>query len=197
MSDGNRDKTATAPATAVLAVDLDFHEVHPQLFPTGAHARERYAGEPDLRERHARFNASLQAGYFVLAVRAVGLAAGPMAGFDAAGVDGEFFAVLHLAVDRRDQPRRAGRHALEALSACLAAAHLRAGGERHSEELPRCSGVGGVRDHARLPTRPGRQRRDHHLAELFTVCVHKRRRSYSCGYPAQMHQRLMAQPGSR
>jgi len=92
MSEGNREKTATAPATAVLAVDLDFHEYIPQLFPTRAHARERYAGDPELRERHARFNAALQVGYFTLAVRAVGLAAGPMAGFDAPGVDAEFFA---------------------------------------------------------------------------------------------------------
>jgi 3-hydroxypropanoate dehydrogenase len=92
MSEGNRDKTRTAPAVAVLAADLDFHEHIPQLFPTRAHARERYAGDPELRERHARFNAALQIGYFTLAVRAAGLAAGPMAGFDAAGVDGEFFA---------------------------------------------------------------------------------------------------------
>jgi 3-hydroxypropanoate dehydrogenase len=92
MSEGNRDKTATAPATAVLAADLDFHEHIPQLFPTRAHARERYAGDPELRERHARFNAALQIGYFVLAVRAAGLAAGPMAGFNAEGVDREFFA---------------------------------------------------------------------------------------------------------
>jgi 3-hydroxypropanoate dehydrogenase len=92
MSEGNREKTSTAPATAVLAADLDFHEFIPQLFPTRAHARERYAGDPELRERHARFNAAMQVGYFTLAVRAVGLAAGPMAGFDAAGVDGEFFA---------------------------------------------------------------------------------------------------------
>ena len=39
----------------------------------------------------ARFNASIQIGYFLLAVRAAGLAAGPMGGFDAAGVDEEFF----------------------------------------------------------------------------------------------------------
>jgi 3-hydroxypropanoate dehydrogenase len=92
MSEGNREKTASAPAVAVLAADLDFHELIPQLFPARAHARERYAGDPELRERHARFNAAMQIGYFTLAVRAVGLAAGPMAGFDAAGVDAEFFA---------------------------------------------------------------------------------------------------------
>jgi 3-hydroxypropanoate dehydrogenase len=92
MSEGNREKTSTAPGTAILAYDHDFHELIPQLFPTRAHARERYAGDPELRERHARYNAGLQIGYFILAVRAVGLAAGPMAGFDPAGVDGEFFA---------------------------------------------------------------------------------------------------------
>ncbi|HEY9393807.1 MAG TPA: malonic semialdehyde reductase, partial [Nocardioides sp.] len=33
----------------------------------------------------------LQAGAFILAVRAAGLAAGPIAGYDTAGVDKEFF----------------------------------------------------------------------------------------------------------
>jgi 3-hydroxypropanoate dehydrogenase len=37
-------------------------------------------------------NSSLQGGYFVLAARALGLDAGPMSGFDPAGVDAEFFA---------------------------------------------------------------------------------------------------------
>ena len=138
MSDGNRDKTATAPATAVLAVDLDFHEFIPQLFPTRAHARERYAGEPELRERHARFNASLQTGYFMLAVRAVGLAAGPMAGFDAAGVDGEFFADSTWRSIARDEHRRAGRGRV--VPGAAAAAGLRSGGEDHLRQ-PR-SGVG-------------------------------------------------------
>jgi 3-hydroxypropanoate dehydrogenase len=92
MSEGNREKTATAPAVAVLAADLDFHEFIPQLFPARAHARERFAGDPELREVHARFNGALQIGYFTLAVRAVGLAAGPMAGFSNEGVDAEFFA---------------------------------------------------------------------------------------------------------
>jgi 3-hydroxypropanoate dehydrogenase len=36
-------------------------------------------------------NATLQAGYFMLAARAMGLDVGPMAGFDRAKVDQEFF----------------------------------------------------------------------------------------------------------
>jgi 3-hydroxypropanoate dehydrogenase len=43
------------------------------------------------REATAQFNAVLQAGYFILAIRAYGLAAGPMAGFDGAGIDADFF----------------------------------------------------------------------------------------------------------
>jgi len=40
----------------------------------------------------ARFNATLQIGYCLLGVRAAGLAAGPMAGFDAAGLDEDLLA---------------------------------------------------------------------------------------------------------
>jgi 3-hydroxypropanoate dehydrogenase len=96
MSEGNAPKTSTAPAVAVLAADLDFHERIPELFPTRAHTRETWAADPERRERFARFNGAIQVGYFVLAIRAVGLAAGPMAGFDAEGVDGEFFAGTSL-----------------------------------------------------------------------------------------------------
>ena len=50
-----------------------------------------FAADDDMRESTGRFNASLQAGYFLLAVRALGLSAGPMGGFDSAAVDEEFF----------------------------------------------------------------------------------------------------------
>ena len=38
-----------------------------------------------------QFSGAIQTGYFILAVRAVGLAAGPMGGFDKAGLNAEFF----------------------------------------------------------------------------------------------------------
>ncbi|MFI6272426.1 nitroreductase family protein [Micromonospora zamorensis] len=49
------------------------------------------AGGRAARVEQARFNATLQIGYLIVGVRAAGLAAGPMAGFDAAGVRREFF----------------------------------------------------------------------------------------------------------
>ncbi|KAB1141079.1 malonic semialdehyde reductase [Micromonospora sp. DT46] len=92
MSEGNKAKTASAPMVAVLAADTDFHEFIPQVFPIRPQMRDDLADKPEARERMARFNATLQIGYFLLAVRAAGLAAGPMAGFDAAAIDREFFA---------------------------------------------------------------------------------------------------------
>ena len=86
MNDGNKAKTATAPAVAVLAVDTQFHEHIPQLLPFRPELKDAFAANDTMR-----FSGALQAGYFLLAVRAHGLAAGPMAGFDAAGLDAEFF----------------------------------------------------------------------------------------------------------
>lgn len=60
----NQPKAGTAPLIALLAVD------------SGAEAAN---------------SAWLQIGYFLVGVRAAGLAAGPMEGFDRGGVDGEFF----------------------------------------------------------------------------------------------------------
>lgn len=90
MSGNNKARTADAPLVAVLAADVDFHDHLPTVFPAVPGARDFFADET-AREKSARFNATLQAGYFLLAVRAAGLAAGPMGGFDAAGVDQEFF----------------------------------------------------------------------------------------------------------
>lgn len=91
LAEGNRAKTASAPLVAILAADTEFHEHLPELLPYAPGAKDRFA-DAAAREAAARFNATLQAGYFLLGVRAAGLAAGPMGGFDAAGVDAEFFA---------------------------------------------------------------------------------------------------------
>jgi 3-hydroxypropanoate dehydrogenase len=92
MSEGNRAKTVSAPAVAVLAVDTDFHDKLPELLPFRPEMRDNFVDQPERREQLARFNGALQAGYFILAVRAAGLVAGPMLGFDAPGIDAEFFA---------------------------------------------------------------------------------------------------------
>jgi 3-hydroxypropanoate dehydrogenase len=91
MNDANRDKTATAPAVAVLAIDTSFHEHVPVLFPHNPGIKDVFEANAEMRDGTGNFNAGLQIGYFLLAVRALGLVAGPMAGFDRDGIDKEFF----------------------------------------------------------------------------------------------------------
>ncbi|MGK5732219.1 malonic semialdehyde reductase [Streptomyces sp. URMC 124] len=90
MAEGNREKTRTAPLVAILATDNEFHEELPELFPHFPQAKDVFFAERPVREQSAALNGSLQAGYFILGIRAAGLAAGPMTGFDFAGVQKEF-----------------------------------------------------------------------------------------------------------
>jgi 3-hydroxypropanoate dehydrogenase len=90
LGEGNRAKTAAAPLVAVLAYDVDFHDHLPTVFPHFPGARDVFAAE-EVRHRVGRDNAYLQAGYFLLGIRAAGLAAGPMGGYDADGLDAELF----------------------------------------------------------------------------------------------------------
>lgn len=92
LSEGNRAKTQSAPLAAILAADLDFHEKLPKVFPIKPDAKDMFADKPEVRGNQARLNATLQVAYFILGVRAAGLAAGPMTGFDVKGVNEEFFA---------------------------------------------------------------------------------------------------------
>jgi 3-hydroxypropanoate dehydrogenase len=91
MSEGNQAKTESAPAVAVLAVDTQFHDHIPTLLPFRPELKDVFAANEAMATETSQFNATLQAAYFLLSVRAHGLAAGPMAGFDKAGVDAEFF----------------------------------------------------------------------------------------------------------
>ncbi len=91
LLEGNRAKTAAAPVTAILGMDMAFHDQLPRLFPH-ADARAWFAGNDKLIEATAFRNSSLQGAYLMLAARALGLDCGPMSGFDAPGVDAEFFA---------------------------------------------------------------------------------------------------------
>jgi 3-hydroxypropanoate dehydrogenase len=91
MMENNKAKTSAAPLTAILAADFEFHEELPRLVPHMPEAKEVLFGSRTDREASASFNAALQVGYFIIGIRAAGLAAGPMTGYDADGIDKEFF----------------------------------------------------------------------------------------------------------
>jgi 3-hydroxypropanoate dehydrogenase len=79
-----------APATAIIAYDLEFYEKLPILVPH-RDAKKDFIGKPELIEYEATRSATLQGGYFIIAARALGLDCGPMGGFDHAKLDAEFF----------------------------------------------------------------------------------------------------------
>lgn len=90
ISDNNREKTMSAPITAILATDYAFYEKLPQLFPH-ADAKSWFVGNQALIDSTAFRNSSLQGAYLMLAARSLGLDCGPMSGFDNAKIDELFF----------------------------------------------------------------------------------------------------------
>ena len=87
----NATKILSAPATAIIGMDMEFYEQLPELFPH-ADARSWFAGNDAMIEATAFRNSSLQGAYFILAARALGLDTGAMSGFNNAAVDETFFA---------------------------------------------------------------------------------------------------------
>lgn len=98
MAPGNIPKTRAAPVTAIIGMDLSFHELLPRLYPQ-AYARSWFAGNQPLIETTALRNSSLQGAYFIIAARALGLDCAPMSGFDAARLDEAFFAGTSVRVN--------------------------------------------------------------------------------------------------
>lgn len=72
MSEGNREKTATAPAVAILAMDIDFHDELPRVFPHATGLRDLLDGNEEGRRRTAMLSAGLQVGYAIMGIRAAG-----------------------------------------------------------------------------------------------------------------------------
>ena len=90
LAPGNVEKTMAAPVTVIVAWDTEFHENLPRLFPH-FDMRSYFVGNKPLTEENAFRNSSLQAAYFILAARALGLDCGPMSGFDAVKLNAAFF----------------------------------------------------------------------------------------------------------
>lgn len=95
---GNQAKVKSAPVTVIVARDTRFFE----WMPTNWHmpdTRENFEQQPALAKETAIRNATLTGAYFLMAARGLGLACGPMSGFDAAGVNSSFFSDGRWEVD--------------------------------------------------------------------------------------------------
>ena len=62
MNPGNVEKTRQAPVTAILAMDMQFYDELPDLFPHAPDARSWFAGKPAVIESTAFRNSTLQGG---------------------------------------------------------------------------------------------------------------------------------------
>jgi 3-hydroxypropanoate dehydrogenase len=91
LNEPNREKTMLAPVTAVLGYDPTFWKDIPKNYPIRPEMAKRFEGDATAAEQFGFQQATIQGAYFILAVRAVGLDAGAMGGFDAAGATKEFF----------------------------------------------------------------------------------------------------------
>ena len=91
LNPGNVQKVKEAPVSAIIGMDMAFHDKLPFLFPH-TNARAWFAGNEAKIAETAFRNSSLQGGYLILAARALGLDCGPISGFDAAKVDAAFWA---------------------------------------------------------------------------------------------------------
>ncbi len=91
LAPGNIDKTMSAPATAIIAMDMAFYDHLPTLFPH-TDAKAWFTGNDEKILDTASRNSSLQGAYVILAARALGLDCGPMSGFDVEKCDAAFFA---------------------------------------------------------------------------------------------------------
>lgn len=91
VNERNREKTMEAPVTAIVAYDNTFFKDFPKFNPFNEAMPKRFEGNEQLADGFGRTQAILQGAYFIMALRAVGLDAGAMGGFDNAAVDEEFF----------------------------------------------------------------------------------------------------------
>jgi 3-hydroxypropanoate dehydrogenase len=95
LSEGNIEKTMTAPVVAIMGNDLEFYEKLPELFPH-TDAKSWFVGKEKFIESTALINGTLQSAYLFIAARSLGLDCGPMTGFNNKGVDEEFFAGTNI-----------------------------------------------------------------------------------------------------
>lgn len=91
LAPANVEKCMKAPVVALFGYDMAFYDKLPQLFPH-TDARSWFVGKDDLIAETAFRNGTLQAAYFMMAARAMGLDCGAISGFDLEGADRVFFA---------------------------------------------------------------------------------------------------------
>ncbi len=91
VNEGNVTKSMTAPVVALIGMDMEFYTKLNKLWPHQPEAPDWYIGKPEKVKEVVTRNSTLQGAYFIMAVRSMGLDAGPMTGFNFDKMDETFF----------------------------------------------------------------------------------------------------------
>jgi 3-hydroxypropanoate dehydrogenase len=91
VNEGNVRKSMTAPVVALIGMDMEFYNKLTKLWPHQQDAASWYIGNPEKTREVAFRNSTLQGAYLIMAVRSLGLDAGPMTGFNFSKMDEAFF----------------------------------------------------------------------------------------------------------
>ena len=92
VMEANIEKIKSAPVVALFAYDMKFYAKMNKLYPTGKFLQDYFASfNEDALIKEALRNSSLQAAYFMIIARSMGLDTGPMSGFDSAALNEMFF----------------------------------------------------------------------------------------------------------
>lgn len=92
LDEGNVPKVKSAPVTALFAYDTKFFEKMDKTNPASPALQEFFASSKDVALDTAYRNSSLQAAYFMIAARSLGLDCGPMSGFNKDALEKDFLA---------------------------------------------------------------------------------------------------------
>lgn len=91
-NEGNRARLEKAPLLVIAARDERYHDAFDVTGAGSERTYERLESDPAARTRASHSGAMLQAGYFIIGLRAAGLAVRPYGGFDKAGMDAALLA---------------------------------------------------------------------------------------------------------
>ena len=92
LMEANVAKSQSAPVVALFAHDMKFYEKFTQLLPMMPNVADMFKGNEALTSATAFRNGSLQAAYFMVVARSLGLDCGPMSGFNEDKLNEAFFA---------------------------------------------------------------------------------------------------------
>ena len=91
-NDNNRPKMLRAPLLLVAAMDERYHELSWVTAPHHAGYQEEMESRAEHRKASAYGNGLMQLGYFIVGLRAAGLAVRPMGGYNHAALDADVLA---------------------------------------------------------------------------------------------------------